>query len=90
MLFFSNNIIPDFQRKAKNMLFIAQTKPAINFTPGQFIDQIPGYMVKFDKIYGENGENIEGVFVHKKPTLMKTNNLVAEKGNLYLQPTKIF
>jgi lipopolysaccharide export LptBFGC system permease protein LptF len=31
LYFFSNNIIPDFQRKAKNMLFnIAQTKPALN------------------------------------------------------------
>jgi lipopolysaccharide export system permease protein len=76
MLFFSNNIIPDFQRKSKEYAFqYCTNKPAINFTPGQFIDQIPGYMVKFDKIYGENGENIEGVFVHKKPTLMKTNNL---------------
>jgi lipopolysaccharide export system permease protein len=75
-VFFSNNIIPDFQRKAKNMLFnIAQTKPAMNFTPGQFIDQIPGYMVKFDKIYGKNDENIEGVFVHKKQALMKISRL---------------
>ncbi|MCS4302705.1 MULTISPECIES: LptF/LptG family permease [unclassified Chryseobacterium] len=82
LFFFSNNIIPDFQRKAKNMLFnIAQTKPAINFTPGQFIDQIPGYMVKFDKIYGENGENIEGVFVHKKAnTYENQQSVVAEKG----------
>jgi hypothetical protein len=28
-------------------------------------------MVKFDKIYGKNDENIEGVFVHKKQALMK-------------------
>lgn len=82
LYFFSNNIIPDFQRKAKNMLFnIAQTKPALNFTPGQFIDQIPGYMVKFDKIYGENGENIEGVFVHRKATTFENQqSIVAEKG----------
>ena len=82
LYFFSNNIIPDFQRKAKNMLFnIAQTKPALNFTPGQFIDQIPGYMVKFDKIYGENGESIEGVFVHKKATTFENQqSIVAEKG----------
>jgi lipopolysaccharide export system permease protein len=82
LYFFSNNIIPDFQRKAKNMLFnIAQTKPALNFTPGQFIDQIPGYMVKFDKIYGENGENIEGVFVHRKAsTYENQQSIVAEKG----------
>ncbi|ASK29086.1 permease [Chryseobacterium sp. T16E-39] len=82
LFFFSNNIIPDFQRKAKNMLFnIAQTKPALNFTPGQFIDQIPGYMVKFDKIYGDNGENIEGVFVHRKAsTFENQQSIVAEKG----------
>jgi len=82
LFFFSNNIIPDFQRKAKNMLFnIAQTKPALNFTPGQFIDQLPGYMVKFDKIYGDNGENIEGVFVHRKAsTYENQQSIVAEKG----------
>ncbi|KQR94675.1 permease [Chryseobacterium sp. Leaf180] len=82
LFFFSNNIIPDFQKKAKNMLFnIAQTKPALNFTPGQFIDQIPGYMVKFDKITGENDENIEGVFIHKKAsTFENQQSIVAEKG----------
>lgn len=92
LFFFSNNIIPDFQRKAKNMLFnIAQTKPAINFTPGQFIDQIPGYLVKFDKIYGENGENIEGVFVHKKAnTYDNQQSVVAEKGKFVPAANKNF
>lgn len=82
LFFFSNNIIPDFQKKAKNMLFnIAQTKPALNFTAGQFIDQIPGYMVKFDKIHGENAENLEGVFVHRKAsTYENQQSIVAEKG----------
>lgn len=82
LFFFSNNIIPDFQRKAKNMLQnIAATKPALNFTPGQFIDQIPGYQVKFDKISGENGENIEGVFVHKNANSYQSQqSIVAKKG----------
>lgn len=66
LYFFSNNIIPDFQRKAKNMMYnIAATKPAINFTPGQFINTLPGATVKFDEISGENGEHLKGVFVHK-------------------------
>ncbi len=66
LFFFSNNITPEFQKKARNMMYnIAASKPALNFTPGQFINQIPGYSVKFDKIYGENGEKIEGVFVRK-------------------------
>lgn len=82
LYFFSNNIIPDFQRKAKNMLFnIAQTKPALNFTPGQFIDQIPGFMVKFDKIKGEEGRDLEGIFIHKKASNFENQQtIVAEKG----------
>ncbi|WP_312344329.1 LptF/LptG family permease [Chryseobacterium binzhouense] len=79
---FSNNIIPDFQRKAKNMLHnIAQTKPALNFTPGQFIDQLPGYMVKFDKIKGDQGRDLEGIFIHKKAgNFENQQTIVAEKG----------
>lgn len=82
LFFFSNNIIPDFQRKAKNMFYnIAATKPALNFTPGQFIDQIPGYQVKFDKILGEKGEDIEGVFVHKKANAYENQqSIVAKRG----------
>lgn len=82
LFFFSNNVIPDFQRKAKNMLYnIAATKPALNFTPGQFIQQIPGYSVKFDKILGENGENLEGVFIHKMANSYENQqSIVAEKG----------
>ncbi len=79
---FSNNVTPDFQRKAKNMLYnIAATKPALNFTPGQFIQQIPGYSVKFDKISGENGQNLEGVFIHKMANSYENQqSIIAEKG----------
>lgn len=82
LFLFSNNVIPDFQRKAKNMLYnIAATKPALNFTPGQFIQQIPGYSVKFDKISGENGENLDGVFIHKMANSYENQqSIVAEKG----------
>lgn len=82
LFIFSNNVIPDFQRKAKNMLYnIAATKPALNFTPGQFIQQIPGYSVKFDKISGENGEKLEGVFIHKMANSFDNQqSIIAEKG----------
>lgn len=84
LFFFSNNIIPDFQRKAKNMLYnIAATKPALNFTPGQFIDQIPGFLVKFDKVSGERAENLEGVFIHKKAYAFENQqSIVAKKGKI--------
>lgn len=82
LFFFQNNITPDFQRKARNMLYnVAASKPALNFTPGQFINQIPQYSVKFDKIYGENGQFIEGVFVHKTANSFDDQqNIVAKKG----------
>jgi lipopolysaccharide export system permease protein len=82
LFIFSNNITPDFQRKAKNMLYnIAATKPALNFSPGQFIQQIPGYSVKFDKISGESGENLTGVFIRKMATSYDDQqSIVAEKG----------
>lgn len=82
LFFFSNNVIPDFQRKSKNMVSnIALTRPALNFTPGQFIQQIPGYSVKFDKISGENGENLEGVFLHKMVNSYENQqSIVAAKG----------
>jgi len=72
------------------MLFnIAQTKPALNFTPGQFIDQIPGYMVKFDKIEGEDGRDLEGVFIHKKAsTFENQQSIVAERGKFVTPPNK--
>lgn len=86
LYFFSNNIIPDFQRKAKNMMYnIASTKPAINFTPGQFISSLPGASVKFDKIYGENGEFLEGVFVHKVANSYEDQRTIVAKKGKFVQ-----
>lgn len=85
LFFFSNNIIPDFQRKAKNMLYnISTTKPALNFTPGQFISQIPGYSVKFDKITGENGENLDGVFIHKMAQPFENQQSIISKRGKFI------
>ena len=51
LFLFSNYIIPDFQKKAKNMIYnIRTTKPALNFTPGQFITSLPGTSIRFDEL----------------------------------------
>lgn len=82
LFFFSNNIIPDFQKKAKNMMYnIAATKPALNFTAGQFINSLPGASVKFDRIYGERGEHLDGVFIHKDANSYEDQRtIIAKKG----------
>lgn len=80
LFFFSNNIIPDFQKKAKNMMFnIISSKPALNFTPGVFINQITGYSVKFDKISGENNEKLDGVFLHKNANTYENQQTIISK-----------
>ncbi len=80
LFLFQNNISPDFQRKAKNMLYnIAATKPALNFTPGQFIHDLPGFAVKFDEITGENSENLTGVFIHKSTNIYEDQQAIVAK-----------
>lgn len=62
---FSNSVVPQSQRKARNMLLnIARTKPAVNLEPGVFVMGIPGINMKIDDKSGENGEFIKGVFIH--------------------------
>ena len=82
LFLFSNYTVQDFQRKAKNMLYnIRLARPALSFEPGQFIDQIPQYMVKFDRISGENDENLEGIFVRKKAESYENQqSIVAKRG----------
>lgn len=82
LLFFSNSVVPDYRRKGKNMLYnIATTRPALRFTEGQFINVIPGTSVKFDKIEGENSENLEGVFIHLTANSYENQRtIIAKKG----------
>ncbi|NAW50758.1 LptF/LptG family permease [Elizabethkingia argentiflava] len=85
LYFFSNNIIPDFQRKAKNMFHnITMLRPALNFTPGQFINTVPGMTIKFDKISGENGEKVSGVFIHKIANYYQDNQTVIAKNGKFM------
>ncbi|MDO4762911.1 MAG: LptF/LptG family permease [Flavobacteriaceae bacterium] len=94
LFLFSNYIIPDFQRKSKNMLYnIISMRPALNFTPGQFIETIPGMAIKFDKTYGENNEFIEGVFIRKtagayedqRSIVAKKGQFISKEGSNYLK-----
>ncbi len=82
LVLFQNNINPAFQRKARNMMYnIALTKPALNFVPGQFVNTLPGFSIKFDKIEGDNGERIEGVFLHKATNVYDDQqSIIAKKG----------
>lgn len=87
LFLFSNYVIPDFQRKSKNMLFnIIQARPALNFTPGQFIQSVPGVTIKFDQLHGENQNLMNGVFIHKTATAYEDQRtIIAQKGKIISQ-----
>lgn len=82
MYYFSNSVVPQSQRKAKNMLLnIARTKPALNFEPGVFVMGIPGFSMKISDKHGENGEFVDDVFIHKDVSSFENQQtIVAQKG----------
>lgn len=63
---FSNNVIPYAEYKFINFRKnIAQRKPAMAITEGQF-SEIGFYTIKVDKKSGENGNFLTGITIHKK------------------------
>ncbi len=84
LYFFSNKIVPDNQRKAKNMLFnIARTRPALNFVAGRFINDIKPFSIKVSKKYGEKGEKLDNIFMHKNATPFQNQQTVIAKNGVF-------
>lgn len=64
--FFANNVIPYAEYKFINFRRnIAQVKPAMAITEGQF-SEVGNYTIKVEKKLGEKGNFLEGVTIHKK------------------------
>ncbi|MDR6843376.1 LptF/LptG family permease [Flavobacterium granuli] len=63
---FANNVIPYAEFKFINFRKnIAQAKPALAITEGQFSDVGP-YNIKVNKKSGENGNHLTGITIHQK------------------------
>nr|WP_321222532.1 LptF/LptG family permease [uncultured Psychroserpens sp.] len=81
---FSNNVIPWANKNVYNLRKnIAQVKPALAITKGQFND-IGNYNIKVEDKSGENGEFLKNVVIHKKAATNAKNRtvIVAESGLL--------
>jgi lipopolysaccharide export system permease protein len=64
--FFANNVIPYAEFKFINFRKnIAQAKPALAITEGQFSD-VGMYNIKVNKKSGENGNHLTGITIHQK------------------------
>ncbi|EIA08720.1 membrane protein, putative [Flavobacterium frigoris PS1] len=67
--FFANNVIPFAEYKFINFRKnIAQVKPAMAITEGQFSD-VGLYNIKVNKKSGENGNVLTGITIHKKSNI---------------------
>lgn len=63
---FANNVIPYAEFKFVNFRKnIAQAKPALAITEGQFSD-VGTYNIKVNKKSGENGNHLTGITIHQK------------------------
>ena len=84
LYFFGDKVMPYSQQKARTMYFnILQTKPTVSMKEGVFIETVPGFQMKINKVSGEKSENLEDVFVHQNaPFGENTMTIIAKKGNL--------
>ena len=78
---FANTVIPYAEYKFINFRKnIAQAKPAMAITEGQFSD-VGLYNIKVNKKSGENGNILTGVTIHEKPTNSGENKTVIKADN---------
>lgn len=84
LYFFSNRVLPDNQKRARNMMInIANTRPALNFVEGKFIKEVPSFSIKIDRKTGEDGSQWKGIFIHKNAyPFQNQQTIIADKGLL--------
>lgn len=84
LYFFGDRTMPFSQRKVRTMMFsILQTKPTMQISEGIFIESIPGYQLKINKVSGKNSEKLEDVFVHQNSAFGEnTMTILSKSGNL--------
>lgn len=82
-LFFLNYAYPWAVLKQKNLYSnIKKKKPALAFVEGTFNTDIPGYVIKFDKKYGEEENLLKNVLIYQTKDHRTINSITAKKGTI--------
>lgn len=80
-LYFLNYAYPWAVLKQKNLYSnIKKKKPALAFVEGTFNTDIPGYVIKFDKKYGEEENLLKNVLIYQTKNHRNINAITAKKG----------
>lgn len=84
LYYFSDYVVPQSQKKARNMLInIARTKPAVNFEPGVFVMGIPGFSMKIGDKKGKDGQFVEDVFIHKDVNAFENQQTIVANNGIF-------
>ncbi len=85
-LYFLNYAFPWAVLKEKNLLInIKKQKPSLAFVEGTFNVDIPGYVIKFDKKYGEENNLLKNVLIYQTKDHRSINSITAKKGTIYTE-----
>lgn len=80
--FFANNVIPQAQYRFTNLRAnIMQRKPAMAIVEGQF-NSIGTFNIRVEKKHGENGEQLEGVTIHRRKFNTNGTMIIRAKNGL--------
>ncbi|SMC51708.1 LptF/LptG family permease [Moheibacter sediminis] len=99
LYFFGDHVMPYSQRKAKNLAYnIVKANPTLQLVEGAFIENIPGFSMKINKVSGENQDILADVFIHKtgkfdddKQTIIsKKGTLTRDKEDIRLLKMELF
>jgi len=83
MLFFHNNILPEMNHQSKIIKSsISKKKPLAVIEPGIFITDIPGYVIKAEKVDHEKNELYKIILLENSRTGKYRRTITAETGSL--------
>lgn len=85
LFFFSNYILPKNYQIAKNLLVSSfNANPILRFTDGEFNHNIPGFIIKIDKIYEKKSNLLKNILIYKKnDSSHNIRTIIAKNGYIY-------
>ena len=82
-LFFLNNAYPWAMMKQKNLYTnIKKKQPALALVEGTFNNDVPGFILKFDKKYGKDDNLLKNVLIYQTKNDGSISTITAEKGTI--------
>jgi len=87
MLYFHNDVLPDFNHRARILAGdIYRKRPDLNIEPGYFVDDIPEYSIYVKE---KVGESLRKITIYNKDTQDVQTTIYADSGNVVVDGNTI-